>query len=440
MAYFFALRRDEARLLVVCPKNAFAAWEEQLELCAPDSGSTILRLQGGVDGVTATLLAKPTIALVTYQQLYRAAGPVAAYLAENPSFMFLDESHRMKKGFAGAYGSTVLRLAHLPVAKLIMSGTPIPNSTSDLVPQFTFLYPEIQANEQSVVQQIRSVYVRTTKSELGLREPDRLLVDVSMNGPQRLLYENLRSEMRRQLSQLGVIDRITLRSFGRSVVRLIQVATEPSLLARSDLREVQLLRDAIAEGPSPKVLEACRLARTLAADGHKTIIWSQFVQTVETISDMLGDMGADFIHGQVESDDDEENTESREAKIKRFHDDPSAWVLVANPAAAAEGISLHTVCHHAIYLDRNYNAAHYLQSEDRIHRLGMSPEQRTTIFLLHTANSVDDSIRRRLEAKVNLMQSILNDPSLNIEPVEVDEDTAFGQEDFEDIRRYLLGH
>ena len=66
-------------------------------------------------------------------------------------------------------------------------------------------------------------------------------------------------------------------------------------------------------------------------------------------------------------------------KIKRFHEYPNAFVLVANPAACSESISLHTVCHHAIYLDRNYNAGQYLQSEDRVHRLGLPPGQKTII-------------------------------------------------------------
>ena len=45
-------------------------------------------------------------------------------------------------------------------------------------------------------------------------------------------------------------------------------------------------------------------------------------------------------------------------------------VLLANPQAMSEGISLHLECHDAIWLDRTYNAGQYLQGIDRIHRLG----------------------------------------------------------------------
>ena len=46
-------------------------------------------------------------------------------------------------------------------------------------------------------------------------------------------------------------------------------------------------------------------------------------------------------------------------------------ILIGNPKKGGEGISLHYNCHNAIYLDRTYNAAEYLQSRDRIHRIGM---------------------------------------------------------------------
>ena len=223
-------------------------------------------------------------------------------------------------------------------------------------------------------------------------------------------------------------------------MRLIQSLSEPALLLNTELSEIAPLRGALAEGASPKIREACRIARNLASEGKKTIIWTQFVQNVESIADMLSDIGAEYIHGGVETDEDEENTESRESKIRRFHDDNSCMVLVANPAACSEGISLHKVCHHAVYVDRNYNAAQYLQSEDRIHRLGLSPSENTYITILHCPGTLDDSIERRLIEKIRLMSEVLNDTSLRIEPIEiVDEVSGFTDDDIADIRAILLG-
>ena len=92
--------------------------------------------------------------------------------------------------------------------------------------------------------------------------------------------------------------------------------------------------------------------------------------------------------------------------------------MIANPAAAGEGISLHKICHDAIYLDRSYNTTHYLQSIDRIHRLGFAPGVETYIHIFQTVapqgiGSIDGSVNRRLAAKLRNLQQLLNDPDLH---------------------------
>ena len=90
--------------------------------------------------------------------------------------------------------------------------------------------------------------------------------------------------------------------------------------------------------------------------------------------------------------------------------------LVANPAACSEGISLHKVCQNAIYLDRSFNAAHYLQSEDRIHRLGLPKDAKPTVEFVECENSIDQIVRERLAFKIKSMANALNDSSLKVDP------------------------
>ena len=116
----------------------------------------------------------------------------------------------------------------------------------------------------------------------------------------------------------------------------------------------------------------------------------------------------------------------REISLGRFKKSESSMVLVANPAAGSEGLSLHQVCHHAIYVDRTYNAAHYLQSIDRIHRLGLSADIETYIHVLRSKTpigipNIDMSVWRRLSRKVDDLERLLSDPDLH-EIVEAEED------------------
>lgn len=438
LAYFILKKMPKDRLLVVAPRNAFSAWEEELRNCLPNTQLKITRLIGQQD-IGNILDRDFDIFLITYQQFYRVETEIAERLNRYSFFMFLDESHRIKKGFTGVYGSSILSVCHLPKYKLVMSGTPLPNSIEDLIPQFTYLYPEISVSNQNVVEKIQPLFVRTTKAELGIKPPIRRLLTFDMKPAQRVLYDNIISETKRSLEGMRLDDRMLLNQISKCIVRLIQVNTDPSLLIKMGIVNNQLFDAAISEGLPIKIEEACHLARNLASHGQKSIIWTQFVDSVEGLADLLSDLQAQYIHGGIETDDDEQNYESRESVIKRFHDDPNSFVLVANPAACSEGISLHKVCHHAIYVDRDYNAAHYLQAEDRIHRLGLAPDQDTFIYLLSCKDSIDQTIAERLELKIARMGEVLNDRGLSVEPTtdeSVTTDIAVGGLTLDDVKAF----
>jgi SNF2 family DNA or RNA helicase len=420
LAIFFLRSEPTDRLLVIAPKNAFGAWDEQLQLCLPGSDD-FMRLRGGSERIEWLLGRDPRFMLITYQQLPRVRDLIAQHVAGRRTFVFLDESHRIKSGKGRVTADTVLSLSHLPVGKLVMSGTPMPQAEDDLVPQFSFLYPEMQVDALSVADLIKPVYVRTTKKELDLPPVDRKLIQLDLSPIQAKLYGLMRSEVARQAElALNLQNRIAFRSLGRSIMRLLQVVSNPALLAKEiGFAHEVLLGELLEEGKAPKVEYACARARQLARQGRKSLIWTSFVANVELISQRLADLGAVYIHGGVDAGD-EDDEETREGKIKAFHDDPTIRVMVANPAAASEGISLHTICHNAIYVDRTFNAAHYLQSEDRIHRLGLRKDQSPTVEILECRSTIDEIVRLRLGLKVDRMSTVLDDPSLNVDPIPFD--------------------
>ncbi|MBO4227397.1 ATP-dependent helicase [Bradyrhizobium neotropicale] len=418
----FACRAEPGDdLLVVAPKNAFAAWDEQLESCLPSLVTKFVRLRKS-DSIPGQLRDDPKLMIIGYHQLARVRELIAEHLARRRVHVFLDESHRIK-GANNVTTDAVLGFSHLPIGKLIMSGTPMPQSSADLLPQFRFLFPEIQATEDDIIDLIKPVYVRTKKSELGLPPVTRLRKALPMDPVQARLYELMKSELARDAAEaLAQRTRQALRGLGRSVTRVLQFVSNPALLARDiAFAHSDALAAALSEGRGPKLRYVIKRARELARQGKKVLIWSTFVDNVEYLAGSLQDLGAVYIHGGVDAGD-ENDDETREGKIRLFHDDPSVMALVANPAAAGEGISLHTICHHAIYLDRNFNAAQYLQSEDRIHRIGLPPNQETVIEIVECAGSVDETVRQRLDFKVAQMAAVLNDSSLRISPVLMDPD------------------
>jgi SNF2 family DNA or RNA helicase len=251
---------------------------------------------------------------------------------------------------------------------------------------------------------------------------------------QNELYKLMKFEVAREAATaLSMRNRQAFRSLGRSVARLLQFVSNPALLSSSlGFAHADLLSAVLAEGDGPKLKYVLKRARHLAREGEKVLIWSSFVRNVEYVAERLSDLGAVYIHGGVDAGD-EDDDETREGKIRLFHDDPNVRLLVANPAAASEGVSLHRICHHAIYLDRTFNAAHYLQSEDRIHRFGLAKDQKTTIEIVECTNSVDETVRDRLGYKIGQMAEALEDSSLRPDPIALDPN------DIEDFDEYSTG-
>ena len=141
-------------------------------------------------------------------------------------------------------------------------------------------------------------------------------------------------------------------------------------------------------------------------DNGKVIIWSIFIQNAKDLQIFLKNNGilSKLLIGEIEQSE-------RESIIDKFNDikNDDFNVLIANPFAVAESISLHHGCHYAIYLERDYNCANFIQSKDRIHRVGLSNNQITKYFYIISKNSIDEVIYERLKTKIERMESIIND-------------------------------
>ena len=155
----------------------------------------------------------------------------------------------------------------------------------------------------------------------------------------------------------------------------------------------ELMQDLPAYEMSPKYQEVLAIVRENAAQGRKTLVWSTFIRSLNTLQRMLGQFGPAMVHG---------GTPDRDEQIQRFRTDPDCMVLLSNPATLGEGISLHHECHDAVYVDRDFAAGRFLQSLDRIHRLGLEPDVRTRITVLASEGTIDEVVATRLAAKLDV--------------------------------------
>ena len=263
----------------------------------------------------------------------------------------------------------------------------------------------------NVVERIQPIYVRTTAPELGIPKIKYEYKSIRLDSIEMEAYSKMRMLSANALNGANPTEAMYIRKLGKSVMRLLAFVANPATLSREFSYIDQRLQTYLAMRDGPKISYVCRRARELATEGKKVLIWSSFVKNVELLAMRLADLGADFIHGNVQAGSEEEEG-TRERKLARFHNDENAMVLIANPAAASEGISLHKVCQHAIYLDRSFNAAHFLQSQDRIHRIGMPSKTYPTIEIVQCLETIDEVVDLRLKAKIEAMSQMLNDPSI----------------------------
>lgn len=458
------------RLLVVAPKNAFLAWEDEVERCYENVSTRprVERLTGGQLGTTRALQSAPEIAIVSYQLLPNVLPLVESWVRAGRTHVVLDESHRIKSGTTGLFSGTAMLLAEGAVRRDVLSGTPMPQSAEDLRSQFQFLWPGQSVLPpvplrrdvdpillEQVQNAVAPLYTRTTKDDLDLPPIEVEQVAIKLGPLQRELYDLLRSEARRVAVGLGGRDRQFFRNLGKHVMRLLEAASNPMLLASGTMldddlqnrteagaRAFELLRECARREEPAKIADLRRRVDDSAGE-EKILIWTSFTQNILYLEKVLSDWNPVIIYGDVATGSEEDDT-TREARIKRFHVDDSCRVMIANPSACGEGISLHKACHHAIYLDRTFNAAHYLQSVDRIHRLGLDEDTVTRVDILEAAGTVDSRVASRVWSKIQVMSQILNDHSLEAlayDPEDIEEEFPAGlqPEDVEEVLQHLEG-
>lgn len=435
-----AARADD-HLLVIAPKAAFPAWRDVVGECVgEDAPSTskeeFIVLSGSEEQNEALLRSGGRRFIMSYDLLVRQQALIASYLSRQSVHLVLDESHRMKAGLGSQRGAFLINVASTPARRDILSGTPMPQSANDMASQLGFLWPgqgfDLQIQRGiSPRQVLGDLYVRTTKHELGLRPAIRHFYDVPMAEGQLALYGVVKNEILRQISKAISDNSPDFLSARKSVMRLLQLSANPTLALQAmtkDLREISsgIADQVVEEGASLKMREVCAHARRLAKEGRKTVIWTIFTQSILDLERILADLNPVSLYGAIPTGEASDPT-TREGRLATFHANPDCMTLIANPAAAGEGISLHTVCHDAIYLDRSYVSTHYLQSIDRIHRLGLPPDVDTNIHIYRTKapaglGSVDLSVSRRLAQKIHGLEHLLDDQDLR--ELALDEDEA----------------
>ncbi len=441
------------KLLIIGPLSSFGPWENEYEECFGEKVKS-QRLGGSMStdqkkqyfyGTTSELT------LISYQSLIGLKDEITYFLRNNRVMVVLDEAHKVKSTNGGIIASAVMDIARYCTSRVILTGTPAPNGYEDLYNLFHFIWPQHDVIKYNVgqlrdmskkssdlrvpkmLENITPYFIRIRKSDLLLPPAtENKPIIVPMKDSQRRIYDFIEQRFIDEANKdakEGAIHSLLVRA---KMIRLQQVATNPALLNEplssfseeydEDLSAVEaedtsIMRDIMRfydESVPAKYEECLKLVQDILSRGEKVIIWVIFIKNILKLSEYLQqhNINCKILYGATpvanEDMSDEEFNATREGIVKEFNSSDSSFnVVIANPFAVAESISLHKACHNAIYLERSFNCAHYLQSKDRIHRYGLPEGTNTNYYYILSENSVDETIDDRLREKERRMLEII---------------------------------
>jgi len=402
----FDILKDAGKIdamIVVCPKSMLGEWPKDLERFRP--GKYNIAVAEGAKEDRYQIAQKPfDVFLTNFESVDHLRVTLAATASTKRILLAVDESYYLKNADSSR-SDAAGKLRESCTRCFVLCGTPAPNSPYDLVNQFdladmgyTFggfrktANPDADRDRISELVETRGTYIRRLKTEILEDVPDKSfhVIRVPLTGRQALMYEKARSDLELELRGLdNVTFKKKLVSYFQKRAALLQICSSPTAIDPT-----------LAEQPV-KLEKLDALLHELISQGRKVVLWSCYRNSLDELVERYQKYSPVRIDGSVTS-----STERRQA-VTDFQTDPTKMLFIGNPAAAGAGITLHA-SYDAVYFSYSNQAAHYLQSLDRIHRRGQVAKE-VNYYLLVCENTIEETEVLRLRQKELQQHSLLGD-------------------------------
>lgn len=399
--------------LIICPNILKSTWGDEIERHSD------LRYAIFGSGKRARREAfrslKAAVYVINYEAVATELISLKALLRFKRCALVLDESHRVKTPT-----SRVTRAVHAlrreSTKRIIMTGTPVANKPEDLWSQLYFLDDGLTAGStfeafrgrycnasggyarlDELRERVGAVSLRRQKEGTITLPPKRVIrLGVDIEGRQLEMYRQMRDELELWVRSMSGDDVLAqAENILSRLLRLCQLASNPRLI---DARYI--------EEPAKYVALDDVLQQRLGNNDQKAIVWTSYVGNIPLLVSRYANLNPVAIYGEIDH-------AGRDRAVRSFRRESQVRLLVANPAAAREGLTL-TEARTAVYLDRTFNLVDFLQSQDRIHRISQTAP--CDIMLLIARNTVDEYIDFALEQKQRLAKFTQGDVDEITEP------------------------
>ncbi|MBL0690769.1 MAG: DEAD/DEAH box helicase [SAR324 cluster bacterium] len=413
---FLALERKQSKrlapALVVAPTSVVFNWKVEVEKFVPHLKCLILK--GANRHKHIKNLAKYDLIITSYNILQR---DISLLKEHKLSTLVLDEA-QMIRNFRSKNAQTVSMLN--ADFKISLTGTPIENSVMELWSQFNFLMPGLTGTQKEFYRnyvrvgrnhtskynldilsnQTRPFILRRMKQKVATELPDKTEQTIlcEMNPEQQKLYDTVLAAIKSDLSPKinGVCFTNHRIAIFDGMLKLRQICCDPRLSQFGQINPP----------PSTKMQVFMDTLTEIVEEGHRVLVFSQFVKMLELMHPALKEKNINFL--QLDG-----SVSNRQQLVDDFQENDGFPVFLISLKAGGTGINL-TAADYVIHYDPWWNPAVETQATDRAHRIGQ--KKQVHVYKLITTNSIEEKIQVLQKRKKTLSNRVIKS-SDNIENI-----------------------
>ena len=391
--------------LVIAPTTVVFNWEAEIQKFTPEL--SCLKLSGVERGKLFDEIPNHDIVITSYALIRRDIEKFRQY---NFRYIILDESQNIKNAISQtAQAVKTLKSKH----RLALSGTPIENKLEELWSVFDFLMngflfsmPEFNSRyvnpimerqdktvEKRLKLQISPFILRRMKRDVAKDLPDKVenMAYCELTPEQRDFYlevlDSTKEELFKSIEMNG-LEKSRMSIFS-ALLRLRQICCHPKLYDKEHLKGVM---------KSGKFEYLKGMLEQIVEEGHRVLLFSQFVDMLDIIKGWLERAGIEheYLTGK---------TKDRQKAVENFNNNTNVKVFLISLKAGGTGLNL-TGADYVIHYDPWWNPAVEDQATDRAYRIGQT--KKVFVYRIITKNTVEEKIQKLKTRKRDLVDSVIS--------------------------------
>ncbi len=399
------IEADKCRVpasLIVLPASLVHNWYNEIQKFTPEL--KVHKYTGSGRFAEVEKFGEFNIILTTYGVIRNEYDNLKKY---EFLYVILDESQTIKNPESKIF----LAVNELNTKnRLVLTGTPIENSLTDLWSQIEFINPGLLGNitffktyfsnpieksgdelkREKLKKFIQPFILRRTKEEVAtdLPELNEQILLCSMSDAQKNYYEEEKSKVRNEI--LHSIDNIGIEKSSmlmiNALTKLRQIANHPVMIDKNYIED------------SGKMDEIILSLENMFEQGHKVLIFSSFVKHLELVQNIFNERNWNYsiLTGK---------TSNREEVVSNFQNCKDNRFFLISLKAGGVGLNL-TAADYVFILDPWWNPATEMQAINRAHRIGQN--KKVFVYRFISAETIEEKIVKLQEKKAELAEEFIN--------------------------------